>query len=428
VSPGPRLRLGISLAALATANIALSFISNWYLVSALGPGRHTDALFAAMILPQLILTTVATALTNVLVPLLAVQDETRFAAVSWTLVQAVLLATGLIALVLAASAPLWTPLTVPGFDPDAVRLTERLALIQLLGAVLATVTAVQRSAYNARRHFLWPEGSGLIGNVVGLGFLVWGLKPYGVAAGAWATVLRAAVQAILLLRGMGRYQAPVWRMPDLAEAWGRARPLLLGSLYFKSDFVVDRLIASLAPPGALSLYSLAQQAYSSAQLILGKSIASPVVPALARAAAGGAWKRFQTLNRRALGRLVVLSLVVLAGIGALGLPVLELTFGRGKFNPEQVHLLWVLLLALGGVWVGGVAGQIIAASFYAQGDTRTPITIGVIAFTLAIPLKLGGFYVFGLLGLAGAASLYYLGSAGTQWVTLERRIRRTVRE
>src|SRR4029079_8322465 len=113
-------------------------------------------------------------------------------------------------------------------------------------------------------------------------------------------------------------------------------------------------------------------------------------------------------NRRALARLVVLSLLVLAGVLALGLPVLELTFGRGKFNPEQIHLLWVLLLALGGVWIGGVAGQIIAVFFYAQGHTRTPITIGAIAFTLAIPLKLGGFYVFGLLGLAAAASLYYL--------------------
>jgi peptidoglycan biosynthesis protein MviN/MurJ (putative lipid II flippase) len=266
----------------------------------------------------------------------------------------------------------------------------------------------------------------LIGNLAGLALLIWGLKPYGVAAGAWATVLRAAVQAALLLRGMGAYQAPVWRMPDLAEAWRRARPLLLGSLYFKSDFVVDRLIASLAPPGALSLYSLAQQAYSSAQLILGKSIASPVVPALARAATAGAWGRFRSLNRRALARLVVLSLLVLAGVLALGLPVLELTFGRGKFNPEQIHLLWVLLLALGGVWIGGVAGQIIAVSFYAQGDTRTPITIGAIAFTLAIPLKLGGFYVFGLLGLAAAASLYYLGSAGTQWLTLDRRLRRIV--
>jgi putative peptidoglycan lipid II flippase len=419
------VRLGISLAGLATANIALSFISNWYLVSALGPGRHTDALFAAMILPQLILTVVATALTNVLVPLLAVQDETRFAGVSWTLTQAVLLATGLVGLALALSAPLWTPLTVPGFDADAVRLTERLAVIQLLGAVLATVTAVQRSAYNARHRFLWPESSALIGNIAGLGFLVWGLRPYGVSAAAWATVLRAGVQAALLVRGMGRYQAPVWRLPDLLEAWRRARPLLLGSLYFKSDFVIDRLIASLAPPGALSLYSLAQQAYSSAQLILGKSIASPVVPRLAQAAAVNAWDRFRLLNRRTLARLLVLSLVVLAGILLLGLPVLELTFGRGKFSPEQVHLLWVLLLALGGVWVGGVAGQIIAVSFYAQGDTRTPITIGAIAFTLAIPLKLGAFYVFGLLGLAAAASLYYLGSAGTQWLALERRLRRT---
>ncbi|MGH7511955.1 MAG: lipid II flippase MurJ [Gemmatimonadales bacterium] len=417
------MRLGVSLAGLATGNIALSFLANWYLVSALGPGRHTDALFAAMILPQLIMTVVATALTNVLVPLLAVQDQQRFASVSWTLVQAVLVATGLIGGALALSAPLWTPLTVPGFDAEAVRLTQRLAVIQLLGAVLTTVASVQRSAYNARHHFLWPEASALIANVASLGLLVWGLGPYGVAVAAWATVLRAGVQVVLLVRGMGRYEAPVWGMPDLAEAWRRARPLLLGSLYFKSDFVVDRLIASLAPPGALSLYSLAQQAYSSAQLILGKSIASPVVPGLARAAAAGAWDRFRWLNRRTLGRLLLLSLVVLAGILALGLPVLELTFGRGKFNPQQIHQLWLLLLALGGVWIGGVAGQIVAVSFYAQGDTRTPITIGAIAFTLAIPLKLGGFYVFGLLGLAVAASLYYLGSAGTQWLVLDRRLR-----
>src|SRR5205085_1264771 len=163
-----------------------------------------------------------------------------------------------------ATASVWTPLTVPGFDAESVRLTQRLAVIQLLGAVLATVTAVQRSAYNARHYFLWPETSALIGNIAGLGFLVWGLKSYGVAAGACA------------------------------------------------------------------------------------------------------WDRFRSLNRRALTRLLLLSLAVLAGIVVLGLPVLELTFGRGKFSPEQVHLLWLLLLALGGVWVGGVAGQIIAASFYAQ--------------------------------------------------------------
>jgi putative peptidoglycan lipid II flippase len=76
------------------------------------------------------------------------------------------------------------------------------------------------------------------------------------------------------------------------------------------------------------------------------------------------------------------------------------------------------------VWFGGVVGQIISTSFYTQGDTRTPMVIGSVAFTAAIALKLGGFYAFGISGLAVAATLYYVGSAGAQWVVLERRLRR----
>jgi putative peptidoglycan lipid II flippase len=343
---------------------------------------------------------------------------------SWTLVQVVLLLTGLLAVILALSISLWVPLTVPGFDPAALRLTERLAIIQLAAAVLTTVTAVQRSAYNARRHFIWPEMSAVLSTAVGLAFLVWGLPLYGVAAAAWASVVRAALQGGLLLRGMGRYEAPTWVADDLREVGRRVRPLLLGALYFKCDFVVDRLIASLAPPGALSLYALAQQAYSSAQLILGKSVASPVVPSLAHAAAAGNLSGFRRINRRALLRLLVLALVVYAAVAVVGIPVLRLTFGRGKFSPEQIQQLWQLLMALGGLWVGGTLGLIIGASFYAQGNTRTPMVIGAIAFTVAIPLKVGGFYVFGLLGVAAAASLYYLCSAGIQWLALERGLRR----
>lgn len=423
MTPGRGLRLGAYLAGLAAANIAISFLSNWYLVTVLGPGRSTDALFAAMIAPQLMMAVVATALTNVLVPMLAVQEGPLFSAASWTLVQAVLLVCGLLAGLLAVSAPVWTPLTVPGFGVEARDLTIRLTVIQLAGAVLTTVSAVQRAAYNARHRFLWPECSSLLAAAAGFGFLVWGLPVYNVAAAAWATVVRGGFLVVLLLRGMGKYQPPVWGAADLRETWRRVRPLLMGSLYFKSDFVVDRFIASLAPAGALSLYSLAQQAYSSAQLILGKSVASPVVPSLARAAAANDWPQFRRINRRALLALLLLALLVYAGVLLLGLPLLELTFGRGKFTPAQIHQLWWLLIALVGVWVGGVVGQIIATSFYAQGDTRTPMTIGAVAFTLAIPLKLGGFYVFGLPGLAAAASLYYLGSAGTQWLVLERRLR-----
>jgi putative peptidoglycan lipid II flippase len=417
------MRRSAWLAALAAGNIGISFVFNWYLVAVLGPGRDTDALFAGMIAPQVLLTVGSTALSNVLVPMLAVQSEEDVPGLAWTLFQATLVYAGLIAVALALTAPWWTPLTVPGFPADARPLVVRLACIQLAGAVLTVAGAVQRSAYNARHRFIWPETSTLLSSGLGLLCLAVALPRYGVAAGAWATVARGLAQIVLLLPGMGAYRRPLAVTAQLRLAWTRLRPLLLGALYFKSDFVVDRLLASMAPAGVLSLFSLAQQAYSAAQMILGKALAAPAVPLLAQAAEAKHWRRFLRISRRQL--LVLMAFAALGYLGILlaGRPLLRLTFGHGRFTPDRVEELWWLMVVLGGVWFGGVGGQIISTSYYAQGDTRTPIVIGSVAFTIAIALKLGGFYAFGISGLALAATLYYLGSAGAQWIVLERRLR-----
>jgi putative peptidoglycan lipid II flippase len=418
------MRRSAWLGALAAGNIGISFAFNWYLIAVLGPGRETDALFAGMIAPQVLLTVGSTALSNVLVPMLAVQRAEELSGMAWSLFQAALWWTGLIAAVLALTAPVWTPLTVPGFPADARPLLVRLACVQLAGAVLTVAGAVQRSAYNARHRFIWPETSTLLSSGVGLLCLVVALPRYGVVAGAWATVARGLAQIVLLLPGMGPYRRPFTASREVRLAWTRLRPLLLGALYFKSDFVVDRFLASLAPAGALSLFSLAQQAYSAAQLILGKALAAPAVPLLAQAAESRHWLRFRRISRHQL-----LVLMAFAGLGYLGIvlvgrPLLTLTFGHGRFTPERIEELWWLMVLLGGVWCGSVGGQIISSSYYAQGDTRTPILIGSVAFTIAIALKVGGFYAFGISGLAVAATLYYLGSAGAQWLVLERRLQR----
>jgi putative peptidoglycan lipid II flippase len=412
------------LAGVASANIAASFLYNWYLLAVLGPGRETDALFAAMIAPQLLMVVVATPLANVLVPMLSVQPASRIPELTWALLRVVIQYVGIAALLLALTASWWVALVVPGFPADARPLVVELTAIQLLAAVLTVAAAVQRSAYNARHRFVWPETSALLSTGAGFVYLAVAVRSQGIAAAAWATVVRAVLQVSFLLRGTGRYRATRVRVPELREAWLRLRPHVFGALYFKSDFVVDRLLASLAPVGTLSLYSLAQQAYSAAQLVLGKALAAPAIPLLSRAAEIGRWRQFRSISRRRLFLLVGMSLVGYLAIVLVGQPILTMIFGHGKMTPARIHELWGLFLALGGVWLGSVAGQIIASSFYAQGDTRTPIVVGIATFTVAIGLKIGGFFAFGIMGLAVAATLYYLSSAGIQWFILERRLRR----
>jgi peptidoglycan biosynthesis protein MviN/MurJ (putative lipid II flippase) len=279
---------------------------------------------------------------------------------------------------------------------------------------------VQRAVYNARHRFVWVEGSALVSAVAGLVVLVEWLPSGGVEAAAWAVVIKAALQLLLLLPGMGPYRVPQWGRPELRRAWERWRPLVLGALYYKSETVVDRFLASLAPAGVLSLYYLAQQAYSSVQLLLAKTLAGPAIPFLARAAHLGHWWSFGRIMRRRLAALLGVAGAGWIAVALFGLPVLTLAFGHGRFDPAEIRQLRQLLLLLGGVLLGGSAGQIIATSFYAKGDTRTPVRIGAIGFTIAVSLKVPAFFLFGIAGVAGVASLQYLASAAVQYALLDR--------
>jgi putative peptidoglycan lipid II flippase len=420
--------LGLSLGAIAGVNILVTFAYQWYVLTTIGPGPATDALFAGMMVPQLVLVIVSGSLNYVLVPLLAVEEGEARARLAWTYAQGI--GVGCLALVflLMLGAPVWVPLTVPGFTPSAAHLAVQLTRVQLFGAAFTAVTGVEWALHHARQQFVRAEGSGVLASLAGLGFIVYALPRMGIAAAAWGTLIRSGLQMLILLPGMGRYRRPQWDHPGLRLLLRRTTPLTAGQVYCKSDALLDRFFASLAPAGILSLYHVSQQLYASAAMVLNRAIVAPVVPQLSRLASLNDWSSFMAQVRR---RLIVMVGVTLAGTALLvlvGPPVLALIFHRGEFTPERIDHLWWLLILLSGVWLGGTAGQILSTSFYAQGDTRTPTRVGVVGFTLAIGLKLFAFRKYGIEGLALAASAYYLLNAAVLLICLRFRTRRVSRE
>lgn len=421
----PGVKLAFSLAGLAGLNVLFAFIYQWYILTGLGPGRETDALFAGMVVPQLFLAVVSSSLTHVLVPLLTVQSEVELERDAWSCFQGVGVLFGGVSLLLIAMAPAWVPLTVPGFSRDAQQLTVGLVRIQLIGMIFMALTGVLWSVYHARQRFVWVESSPLIAFAVGFPILVWGLPRFGVAAAAWALVAKSAVQTVFLMPGLGRYHFPRWRSDFSREAWRRVRPLLLGSTYARTDQLVDRVLSSMAPPGALSLLYLAQQLYGAGHQVLHSAVAAPMVPRLARLFALEDHQGFRRLSRARLVAVASFALAALAGLVVLGQPVLDLLFGHGRFVPSQISQLWWLMLALGGTWVGGATGQILASSFYAQGNTTTPTRIGVFGFTIGLVLKIGGFFWLGIMGIALGSTIYYMLNAILLNFYLQRSARRS---
>lgn len=418
------MRLSIKLALLSAANIGAAFLFQWYVLIQLGPGAETDAFFAGMTVPQLILAVISASLTHVLVPLLAGESKDRLRHDAWAFL---LLIGGLfsgIAVVLYILAPWWVPLTVPGFDDASQVLTVELTRIQLAGMVFAAINGVQWAAYHARQKFLWAEFSPLLASLLVFLLLVWALPRYGVIAAAWLSALRMGLQTLLLLPGMNWPVRVNLNSDAINEAWRRIKPLLAGTSYYKTDPLVDRFLLSMTGSGSLSLYYLAQQIYGSVSQVLNKAIATPMVPVLSMLHKAGGTSGFQHIYHRKLLHVGLISLSGLLMLTLFGETLLKLLVGYGNVDAEKISELWWIMLWLGGMFIGGATGQIASSAFYSIGDTGTPTRLSIVSYTVYIPSKVGAFYFGGVFGLAVATSAYYMINVLVQVWVLEWRWKR----
>jgi peptidoglycan biosynthesis protein MviN/MurJ (putative lipid II flippase) len=153
---------------------------------------------------------------------------------------------------------------------------------------------------------------------------------------------------------------------------------------------------------------LAQQIYGSVSQVLDKAIAAPVVPILSKLYKLKNKEDFTKVYDRKLKQMGMISLAGLFIFTLVGQDMLNFFVGYGNVSFENISQLWWIMIWLGGMFVGGVAGQITSSAFYASGDTITPTRIGIYTYTFYIPLKILLFYLFGVKGLAIITSVFVL--------------------
>lgn len=414
------VRNPILIGSASLLNVVLAVLFQWVLLTILGPGRHSDALFAALTLPQLFGTVIAAALTQVLVPLLAGESEHDARRTAWSYVALFGPLFLGAALVLAFSASLWVPLLVDGFDAAGKAETVALTQVAVMGILFTGTIAVQQAAAFARGHYIWPDIAQALANALALA-LLWVLLPrYGVMAAAWITLGRLVLQCLLMANALGRFVRPDFKDPALSAGWQRMKPLVLGASYYKLDPLIDRFLLSALAPGSLSLFTLAQQLYAAGSQVVTKALATPAQTRMAAMAKRGQHADFAQVLRRGLVVTTLFCLACVAGLALIGEPVLNVLLAYGRFNAAHSHQLWLILLAASGLFVVGTAGSLLTGAFYARGDTRTPTLIGSASFTVSIGTKLLMFKYMGILGLSLAVSFQYVLSGLLMVIWLQR--------
>jgi putative peptidoglycan lipid II flippase len=402
------LRQSIVLAALSGLRLVLLAVTQAFIFARLGTGSETDALVASGTLPQLAATLLANALTQVLVPLFASASNESSRRNAWALMVSVAGGLAVLAILLALTAEVWVGWLVPGFSPEAKVLAIALTRIQLMGMMFVLPYAIVWSLHCARGMMVWGEGGPMMSALVAFALLVFLLPRFGVQAAAWIIALRAVLDFVLLAYILGKWIAPDFASALLRTAWQRVRYLLFGAAYYGTEPLVNQLLISFAPAGSLTMLFLGQQLYGVSAQIVNKALAAPVMPYMSVSAHAARWDDFRQTFRKRLMLIGAITLTAFVFVVIVGNPVLQRFAGRIAFTSEQLLILWQVLVALGGLLIAGWLGTFTTTTLHAAGDTRSPMILSLVTYTLYTPLKFLAFGRFGLLGLAIATSIYYL--------------------
>jgi len=338
-----------------------------------------------------------------------------------------LLATIVSVLVLVGmlATPVLINLIAPGFSGAKRDLTIELVRILFPGAGLLVLSAWCLGVLNTHQRFLISYTAPIAWNAAIIGtLLVFGgadLSRLAVLV-AWGSVVGSGLQFLIQLPGVLRV-APDLRIafdsrPEPVRAIGRNFvPVFVSRGVVQISAYVDQLLASLLGTGAVAAITNAQLLSTLPVSLFGMAVSAAELPAMAGVTGSdevrhGALRVRLDAGLRNIALFVVPSAMALLALGDV---VTAAIFQTGRFTRADTVFIWSILAGSSIGLLASTLGRLYVSTYWALGDTRTPLTYAVVrvalttvlgyAFALPVPRLLGLAPSWGAAGLTASAGL-----------------------
>ncbi len=314
----------------------------------------------------------------------------------------------------------------PGFtgaDRDTiVSLTRILFAAQGFFVISYVLTAVLESS----RRFIVPAIAPLFYNLgIILGTVV--LSPtmglmgptIGVAFGAFC---HFAVQLPLAIK-LGFRIKPIIRITEDVKKIGKlALPRIIEVSFLQIAKSVELSLASIISTASYTFFTFGNTVQLLPVGLFGTSIAKAALPTLARQSDDRT--QFKRTLFGALYQIAFLIMPIATVLIVLRIPIVRLIFGTDIFSWESTVQTGMVVSAFAFGVFFQAANSVLARSFYALHDTRTPVAVSLITLSINIILDLILIKYFGLPVWALAAAFSFAASLQTitLFVLLEKKI------
>lgn len=424
-----------SIGAATLASRLLGFIRDMVIARAFGAGPVTDAFFVAFRLPNVLRRLLAEgALSTAVVPVftqyLATRDRADFYRMFRSTIAVALIALTVATLLGMVAAGWLVRFIAPGFatNPSLISLAVHLTRLMFPYLTLVGLSALAMGALNAHGRFfaaaLGPAvlNLAMIASVLGLSASV--TPPIvSLAIGVLAGGLG---QLVIQLPSLRREGLPLTPSAELCHpAVGRIARLMLPSVFglaaVQVTVFVNTVLASVLAPGSISFLYYADRVMEFPLGIFGIALASAALPAMARQATAGDTDGLAHTVNFALRLSAYVALPAALGLVMLRTPITRVLFQRGEFGAaETVATAWALAWYAIGLPAFS-ATRITAQAFYALGEPRTPVIVGIVAVGVNVLLAIAFMRPMAHAGLALASSgSAYANLAMLVWLARQR--------
>lgn len=319
--------------------------------------------------------------------------------------------------VLLTAALVFTPgliaLLAPGFrsDPQRFALAVDLSRITFPYLLLVTVVTFYGGILNALERFAAAAAAPIFLNLsMIVTLLLATLFPSAGHAAAWGVLIAGILEVLLMMADgsragvLARLCWPVFdrNVRDFFRALG---PATIGSAGVQLALFADTLIASFLATGALSALYYADRLNQLPIGVIGIAVGTVLLPEMATRLAAGDEGGARRAQSHAIELTLLLSIPCIAAFLVVPDALMRALFMRGAFTAADAVAAGATLSAYAIGLLPFVLIRSFTATFFARGDTATPVKAALAAAAVNIAFKVALMGPLAQVGLALATSI-----------------------
>jgi putative peptidoglycan lipid II flippase len=408
----------VTVGGLTLVSRVTGFLRDIMLAAVLGAGPVADAFFVALRLPNHFRAIFAEGAFNAaFVPAYARvreqggPDPARlFADRIFTM----LFASQVVLLVLAL---VFTPgvidLLAPGLRGDTTRypLAVELTRITFPYLLLITIVTLYGGMLNTLHRFAAAAAAPILLNLSMMAALALAaFFPTVGHAAAWGVLIAGVLEALLLLADASRAGIVArFRWPqiddDIRKFFRALGPATVGSAGVQLALFADTVIATFLATGAISALYYADRLNQLPIGVIGIAIGTVLLPDMARKIAAGDEAGASEAQNRAFELTLLLSVPCVVAFLIVPDLIMRALFQRGAFTAADAQAAGATLSAYAIGLIPFVLIRSATATFFARGDTATPVKASLIAAAVNIAFKIALMGPLAQVGLALATAI-----------------------